>query len=283
MQLCSCTLNIQIKEATSGWLLRFSLVQCDRTDTLLETLLRQPSRNSRMTLWGPQRWMINRWGNGEIRYVHRTWLVVQWMGLYLPMQGKQVKTPGPGRYHMPQGNWAWAPQLLKPHALKSAHTRACTLQWDKPARQEARGLLVNWRNARAKGKESPAFSSVQFCRSVVSDSLQPHKAQPTRPPCPSPTPRVHPNPCPSSRWCHPTISSSAVPFSSCPQSFPALNFQMFKLVLEKAEKQEIKLSTSTGSSKKQESSRKTSISALLTMPKPLTVWITTNCGKFFKR
>ena len=162
MQLCSCTLNIQIKEATSGWLLRFSLVQCDRTDTLLETLLRQPSRNSRMTLWGPQRWMINRWGNGEIRYVHRTWLVVQWMGLYLPMQGKQVKTPGPGRYHMPQGNWAWAPQLLKPHALKSAHTRACTLQWDKPARQEARGLLVNWRNARAKGKESPAFSSVQF-------------------------------------------------------------------------------------------------------------------------
>ena len=60
-------------------------------------------------------------------------------------------------------------------------------------------------------------------------------------------------------------------------------FQMFKLVLEKAEEPETKLSTSTGSSKKQESSRKTSISALLTMPKPLTVWITINCGKFFKR
>jgi len=58
---------------------------------------------------------------------------------------------------------------------------------------------------------------------------------------------------------------------------------MFKLVLEKAEEPEIKLSTSAGSSKEQESSRKTSISALLTMPKPLTVWITTNCGKFFKR
>ena len=57
-------------------------------------------------------------------------------------------------------------------------------------------------------------------------------------------------------------------------------FQMFKLVLEKAEEPETKLSTSTGSSKKQESSRKTSISALLTMPKPLTVWITINCGKF---
>jgi len=58
-----------------------------------------------------------------------------------------------------------------------------------------------------------------------------------------------------------------------------INFQMFKLVLEKAEEPEIKLPTSAGSSKKQESSRKTSISALLTMPKPLTMWITTNCGK----
>ena len=58
---------------------------------------------------------------------------------------------------------------------------------------------------------------------------------------------------------------------------------MFKLDLEKAEKSEIKLPTSTGSLKKQESSRKTSTSALLTMPKPLTVWITINCGKFFKR
>ena len=62
-----------------------------------------------------------------------------------------------------------------------------------------------------------------------------------------------------------------------------MNFQMFKLVLEKAEEPEIKLPTSAGSYKKQESSRKTSISALLTMPKPLTVWITINCGKFWKR
>ena len=58
---------------------------------------------------------------------------------------------------------------------------------------------------------------------------------------------------------------------------------MFKLVLEKAEEPEIKLPTSAGSSKKQESSRKTSISALLTMPNPLIVWISTNCGKFLKR
>ena len=61
-----------------------------------------------------------------------------------------------------------------------------------------------------------------------------------------------------------------------------VNSQMFKLVLEKAEKPEIKLPTSAASSKKQESSRKTSISALLTMPKPLTIWITTNYGKFFE-
>ena len=62
-----------------------------------------------------------------------------------------------------------------------------------------------------------------------------------------------------------------------------VNFQMFKLVLEKAEESEIKLPTFTGSLKKQESSRKTSISALLTMPKPLAVWITINCVKFWKR
>ena len=64
------------------------------------------------------------------------------------------------------------------------------------------------------------------------------------------------------------------------QQYVNLNFQMFKLVLEKAEEPVIKLPTSAGSWKKQESSRKTSISALLTMPKPLTVWITINCGKF---
>ena len=62
-----------------------------------------------------------------------------------------------------------------------------------------------------------------------------------------------------------------------------MNFQMFKLDLEKAEEPEIKLPTSAGSSKNQESSRKTSTSALLTTPKPLTVWVTTSCGKFFKR
>ena len=63
--------------------------------------------------------------------------------------------------------------------------------------------------------------SVQFSCSVVSDSLWPHELQHARSPCPSPTARVYPNPCPLSRWCHPAISSSIVPFSSCPQSLSA--------------------------------------------------------------
>ena len=66
------------------------------------------------------------------------------------------------------------------------------------------------------------FLSVsQFSHSVVSDSLWSHESQHARPPCPSPTPRVYSNSCPSSQWCHPVISTSVFPFSSCPQSLPA--------------------------------------------------------------
>ena len=74
-----------------------------------------------------------------------------------------------------------------------------------------------------------SFSSVQFSRSVVSESLRPHEPQHARPPCPLPTPGIYPNPCPLSQWCHPTISSSVIPFS-CPQSFPSSgSFQMSQL------------------------------------------------------
>ena len=66
-----------------------------------------------------------------------------------------------------------------------------------------------------------ASRTVQFSCSVVSDSLRPHESQHARPPCPSLTLGIHPNSCPWHWWCHPTISSSAVSFSSCPQSFPA--------------------------------------------------------------
>ena len=78
-------------------------------------------------------------------------------------------------------------------------------------------LINRWIDA----QHSSLFSSVQFSRSVVSDSLQPHELQHTRPPCPSPSPRVHSNSRPLSWWCHPAISSSVIPFSSCLQSPPA--------------------------------------------------------------
>ena len=74
---------------------------------------------------------------------------------------------------------------------------------------------------RSLSAPSVQFSSVQFSCSVMSDSLQPHESQHARPPCPSPTPRVHSDFRPLSQWCHPVISSSVVPFSSCPQSLPA--------------------------------------------------------------
>ena len=75
------------------------------------------------------------------------------------------------------------------------------------------------------------FNSVQFSCTVVSDSLWPHELQHAKPPCLSPTPRAHPNTCPLSWWCHPAISSSVIPFSSCPQFFPASeSFPMSQLV-----------------------------------------------------
>ena len=81
-----------------------------------------------------------------------------------------------------------------------------------------------------KWRQEREMNLSQFSHSVMSNSLRPHELQHARPPCPSPTPGVHPNPRPSSRWCHPIISSSVVPFSSCPQSFPASgSFQMSQL------------------------------------------------------
>ena len=88
-------------------------------------------------------------------------------------------------------------------------------------------LLTHTITALKPPKYTASFSSVQFSLSVVFSSLQPHELQQARLPCPSPTPGVHPNSCPLSWWCHPTIFSSVIPFSSCPQSFPASgSFQM---------------------------------------------------------
>ena len=87
--------------------------------------------------------------------------------------------------------------------------------------------------------------SVQFSHSVMSDSLWPHEPQHARPPCPSPTPRVYPNSCPLSRWCHPAISFSLIPFSSCLQSFPASgSFQMSQLFSSGGQSTGVSASTS---------------------------------------
>ena len=88
-------------------------------------------------------------------------------------------------------------------------------------------MVVSFHNTETReyklyeNKIYPQFSSVQFSHSVVSDSLRPHESQHARPPCPSPSPGVHSNSRPSSRWCYPAISSSVITFSSCPQSLPA--------------------------------------------------------------
>ena len=101
----------------------------------------------------------------------------------------------------------------RPHGLQPTRL----LQpWDFPGKST--GVGCHW----LRPKIPEQFSSVQFSRSDVSDSLQPREPQHSRPPCPSPTPRVYSDSCPLSRWCHPTISSSVIPFSSGPQSFPAL-------------------------------------------------------------
>ena len=87
-------------------------------------------------------------------------------------------------------------------------------------------VLRGWRDhnqASSGGSHKKEIMVCQFSSvaQVMSDSLRPNKSQHARPPCPSPTPRVHSDSCPSSQWCHPAISSSVVPFSSCPQSLPA--------------------------------------------------------------
>ena len=89
------------------------------------------------------------------------------------------------------------------------------------------------------------LSSVQLSLSVMSNTLQPHGLQHARPPCSSPTPGVYPKSCPLSQWCHPTISSSVIPFSSCPQSFPALGcLQMSQLFISGGPSTGVSASTS---------------------------------------
>ena len=89
------------------------------------------------------------------------------------------------------------------------------------------------------------YTSVEISHLVMSNSLRPHGLQYPRPPCPSPTPRIYPNSCPLSQWCHPTISSSVIPFSSCLQSFPGSgSFQMSHLFASGGQSMGVSASTS---------------------------------------
>ena len=117
--------------------------------------------------------------------------------------------------------------VLKLKGQEYAHPCHLQSHWRPPdAEEKEKALSRLWIANRWNTTNN---SNSQFSHSVMSDSLRPHELQHARPPCPSPTPGVHPNPFPLSRWCHPTISSSVIPFS-CPQSFPASgSFQMTQL------------------------------------------------------
>ena len=114
--------------------------------------------------------------------------------------------------------------------LQDSYSEA-SFSWSLDCPQSPSCLLEGRRGGGWQARPlSTVFSSVQFSCSVVSNSLWPHEPQHARLPCPSPNPRVYPNPCPLSQWCHPTISSAVIPFSSCPQFFPASgSFQMSQL------------------------------------------------------
>ena len=123
--------------------------------------------------------------------------------------------------------------LMSHSQISSAHNSGLYFNAIETRMIACKGFLFHYKGQMPKRDNHPHtrhVQSVQFSCSVMSDSLRLHEPQHTRLPCPSPTPGVHPNPCPLSRWCHPTISSFVVPFSSCPQSFPASgSFQMSQL------------------------------------------------------
>ena len=116
--------------------------------------------------------------------------------------------------------WCWALFRIRGAYISRASTKSSQMHVTKESRvREGKTFPI----VAGDSELSPSSQgrSVQFSRSVVSYFLQLHEPQHARPPCPSPTPTVYPNPCPSNQWCHLTISSSVVPFSSCLQSFPA--------------------------------------------------------------
>ena len=121
----------------------------------------------------------------------------------------ELPSPSPSVYSLVSLHFLFRKMRTIIFPLGSAPLRMCSEDWKWGCREGSEHL----------GRKGP--QSIQFSRPVGSHSLQPHGLQHTRLPCPSPIPRAYSNSCPLSQWCHPTISSSVVPFSSCLQSFPA--------------------------------------------------------------
>ena len=163
------------------------------------------------------------WGEGNGNPLHNSCLGTLW-----------TKEPGgllSIRSHRVGHNWS---DLACMHAMeKEMAIDATVLAWRISGREEPGELLSmglhrvghGWSDLAATAAAASLHDLLKVIsslhQSVESDSLWPHESQYARPPCPSPTPRVHPNSCPSSRWSHPSISSSVIPFSSCPQALPA--------------------------------------------------------------
>ena len=138
--------------------------------------------------------------------------ILEWVAFPFSREIFPTQGSNPGLLHFRQTLYQLShkrsPRILKWVSL---------LQGIFPTQESNWGLLhCKWILYQMSYQGNPSISSVQFSRSVMSDSLPPHESQHTRPLCPSPTPRVHSNSRPLSRWCHPAISSSVIPFSSCP-------------------------------------------------------------------
>ena len=127
--------------------------------------------------------------------------------------------------------WLWLPCRYFPwdtidetpcvQLVFSGHTHTCDIRWLCSFAFLLVDLFMCRNSANWFIKDLIYYNNIQFSRLVVSDSLWPHGLQHARPPCPSPTPGVYSNSCPLSWWCHPAVSCSVIPFSSCLQSFPA--------------------------------------------------------------
>ena len=171
------------------------------------------------------------------------WIVVLEKTLESPLDCKEMKQVNP------KGNQPWifigrTDAEAEAPILWSPDMRSWLIGKDPEAgkdwKQKEKGLAED-----EMVRQHHWLNSVQFSRSVMSNSLQPHEPQHTRPPCPSPAPGVYPNSCPLSRWCHSPISSSVVPFSPCLQSFlMSGSFQMSQLFTSGSQNTGVLASTS---------------------------------------